>query len=630
MDASFPTAGDDVLPAPSAINSMPGSRSRSRSMSSRTPSPILCVSPTPSAEAEAGILPHAPSVADVERVGVELGTPHPAIELISAQLAPDRHPEWLMQLEPVQQDRLGRLVGAGRQYRAQVLAPSGSPYDQGFPYVFELFLESSFPYSRPRATTTPTTSRYYNSNTASYLSAVSGDGAAASSSGEGGDATNTLETVPLPTSVQSSLEATAPPPIRVRLAQVIRHAEVPEHGVIPDAFVYLAAPSSSSDGDTTTAPTATAASVGIWNVLAVLDTCRLALFTYPSDSTLAHRQQQESLPERNELLDWWATHDADCPCLPGKCLPMTFEAYTARNAAEQRAAEEEFYSRFRQLPRAMWVQMAEAAASRSRVIASWQGMSTMPNILTGAWHPELWLRPELRAALVADDAACRALFRIESPGVVSFPLFTEAFCEHLCRELNAFEASTLPKTRPNSMNAYGLVLNDVGFERFCDHLLAKVVQPLARLILPDASAGHALDHHHTFVVSYERGKDKALDMHVDDSEVTLNVNLHDAFKGSGLVFCGLFGTMGRRKHNFTYKHERGRAILHAGLHTHGALPLVEGVRHNLILWARSSSFRTSEAFHTRFRSPTLNEFPPDRVCLSRTHDRDYDQWAAAG
>lgn len=177
------------------------------------------------------------------------------------------------------------------------------------------------------------------------------------------------------------------------------------------------------------------------------------------------------------------------------------------------------------------------------------------------------------------------------------------------------------------MNAYGLVLNDIGLEPFFDRVLQQVLQPLSMLLFRDSTAGHALDHHHSFMVSYGVDKDRHLDMHTDDSEVTLNVNLIDDFTGSSLTFCGLFGTVGRRKHQISYAHKRGRAVIHAGLHTHGAAPLKSGTRHNLVVWGRSSAFRIGDMFAARYRHRELAELPPDAECLSRTHDQDYDAWS---
>jgi hypothetical protein len=149
------------------------------------------------------------------------------------------------------------------------------------------------------------------------------------------------------------------------------------------------------------------------------------------------------------------------------------------------------------------------------------------------------------------------------------------------------------------------VLNDIGLEARMSAWMHKFMQPLARVLLPSATAGHPLDHHHSFIVQYKevrhvwdnvfsycfvdhvigrllidmnlvflgatessnsgctiretllnatqsfmshprQGADISLDMHTDDSDVTFNVNVCDAFEGAGLSFCGLYGNMDRR------------------------------------------------------------------------------------
>ena len=52
----------------------------------------------------------------------------------------------------------------------------------------------------------------------------------------------------------------------------------------------------------------------------------------------------------------------------------------------------------------------------------------------------------------------------------AFDLFTPAFCALLIEELDAFYASGLPAQRPNSMNNYGVILNEIGFEPMIDAL----------------------------------------------------------------------------------------------------------------------------------------------------------------
>ena len=62
--------------------------------------------------------------------------------------------------------------------------------------------------------------------------------------------------------------------------------------------------------------------------------------------------------------------------------------------------------------------------------------------------------------------------------------------------------------------------------KFCpDRLMLQCVQPFATFLYP--LLGQGLDSHHGFVVEYELGKDINLGFHVDDSEVRLQVNLHE-------------------------------------------------------------------------------------------------------
>lgn len=127
--------------------------------------------------------------------------------------------------------------------------------------------------------------------------------------------------------------------------------------------------------------------------------------------------------------------------------------------------------------------------------------------------------------------------------------------------------------------------------------------------------------HHCFIVRYREGEDLGLDMHTDDSDVTFNVCLGLEFAGAGLEFCGLMGSTNHRKHTYTYHHIKGSCVCHLGRQRHGADDIQSGERLNLIIWNHSSTYRQSRAFEN---PPFVAEGgPPDQVCLSYTHDRDY-------
>lgn len=245
-------------------------------------------------------------------------------------------------------------------------------------------------------------------------------------------------------------------------------------------------------------------------------------------------------------------------------------------------------------------------------------------------------------------------------GVFTFDMFTKHFCNCFIEEVALFEASALPRRRPNTMNNYGLILNDIGMYGLMSALMEEYLTPLVQLLFWEEPVAYGLDHHHSFIVQYKRSAavfpaaltsaatetmastiastasapaaattaaalppgDKGLDMHHDSSEVTVNVCLgREGFQGGGLRFCGMAGTSTYRRLQFTLQHVIGRAVVHLGRHRHGAddllppsslagpgttvsaLPaaasspaIVTSERLNLIMWLRSSQFRAAAAY----------------------------------
>eukprot|EP00894_Picocystis_sp_ML_P004993 jgi/Pico_ML_1/55510/g1185.t1 len=102
----------------------------------------------------------------------------------------------------------------------------------------------------------------------------------------------------------------------------------------------------------------------------------------------------------------------------------------------------------------------------------------------------------------------------------------------------------MPKARPNSMNQYGILLEELGlYPGLLDPLLKEYLQPMARVLFPDA-AGDTLDHHRSFIVEYQMDKDRELAYHYDDAEVTLNVCIGGNFDGGELLFGNLKSSKG--------------------------------------------------------------------------------------
>ena len=189
-------------------------------------------------------------------------------------------------------------------------------------------------------------------------------------------------------------------------------------------------------------------------------------------------------------------------------------------------------------------------------------------------HPRLfepsqvrhWLHPDFAEILEAVEAAeanvlendgttvCRSLVTEEARQIFSFPLLRDDACEFLIGEVENFQATGLPARRPNSMNNYGLILTEIGLKPSLT-ALQQCIQPLARALFP--VEGAQFHDFHSFVVSYKPEEDRGLDMHTDDSDVTLNVCLGKQFEAAGLCFCGVRAP---RRSRVPRPSARGRAV----------------------------------------------------------------------
>jgi len=147
------------------------------------------------------------------------------------------------------------------------------------------------------------------------------------------------------------------------------------------------------------------------------------------------------------------------------------------------------------------------------------------------------------------------------------------------------------------MNNYGAILDDFGFIDAMKGLVRILLNPLSKVCYPHI--GNTLDGQYGFIVSYEMDKDRKLDFHVDDSEVTLNLCLGKIFEGGALFLGGVRCPLHQQKKplegdQFNFDHVPGTGLLHLGKHRHSATPITSGERHNLILWCRSSTIRNKE------------------------------------
>ena len=148
----------------------------------------------------------------------------------------------------------------------------------------------------------------------------------------------------------------------------------------------------------------------------------------------------------------------------------------------------------------------------------------------------------------------------------------------------------------------------------------KYLWQLSRRLFPAEAS--RFDDHQSFIVQYRADKDPGLDMHTDNSDVTFNACLGDEFPRATPSFCGVFGNTYHRQNAHMYRHEAGRAVLHLGNRRHGADDIESGRRSNLVVWNRNSEHRARGG--NRGLAYEQENKTPSPVCLSYTHDRDYE------
>jgi hypothetical protein len=167
-----------------------------------------------------------------------------------------------------------------------------------------------------------------------------------------------------------------------------------------------------------------------------------------------------------------------------------------------------------------WRESEEFCYKKVSVISTYKSMAVYSPLIDskGTFNPE-WLSPSVHCINTGMNNL-DVLTEI-SPGVFSFDLFTPEFCDMLVAEVDNYEATTLPRRRPNTMNRFGLILNEIGMEPLMSDLLTHFIGPLCKALYPTERVAVGLDHHHTFCVVYSDTGDKGLDLHHDASEVKI-------------------------------------------------------------------------------------------------------------
>jgi hypothetical protein len=264
------------------------------------------------------------------------------------------------------------------------------------------------------------------------------------------------------------------------------------------------------------------------------------------------------------------------------------------------------------------------------------------------------LDPRFRALGGTDPAS--ALSAMQADGslveicdeVWSLPVLSLAGRQQLLEETKHFEETMGDDVRrPNSMNAYGVVVTDFGLTPLLAAIANVHLTALSHMLFPEpaAEAAEALEAAkkggggggggdagggggpspsspcgpfssiHAFTIRYAVGEDTNLKEHRDDSQLTLNVCLGEepppagvGFKGAAVFFkpdagasggtccsggggggAGSPGCKAEEPQEEVVRrvvHTVGHGLVHRGSIRHGTDMLEGGVRSNLVVWCR--------------------------------------------
>jgi hypothetical protein len=291
--------------------------------------------------------------------------------------------------------------------------------------------------------------------------------------------------------------------------------------------------------------------------------------------------------------------------------------------------------------RAHAAELAERALREERVMSQFTPLHAHLRALNAERHLHPAFLAAFRAAVeTGDGAPLRRLATTIVPGdtpVFSLPLFTDEFCAALRAELEYIQLNYSDiVTRPNSMNRHGIVTGDFGFRPLFAQLQAEFIAPLSQLLFPLWAGGDTshtpLNDHHAFTIQYHgddvrdddvdsgdadgagsnenitpenigdnivdvssmsprntlRG-DTKLDVHMDQSLITVNACVGGDFQGGDVFFNGARDNANERASTVEAEvaHRVGHALIHVGQHWHGARHTRGGERYNVVLWSRS-------------------------------------------
>jgi len=164
-----------------------------------------------------------------------------------------------------------------------------------------------------------------------------------------------------------------------------------------------------------------------------------------------------------------------------------------------------------------------------------------------------------------------------APNVIEFPLFTEKFCNEI---IELAENNTWVTDRHEFYPTTDQTMESLGVQHIYQRVLEEFVYPIWIWYWELTGDTWKTLGSENFIAKYDTVNQGSLDLHHDDSVITLNVRLNNDFKGGGTYLPKYKTTVQPRK--------IGNVMSHPGTitHLHGGRPVEEGTRYILVSFTK--------------------------------------------
>ena len=188
----------------------------------------------------------------------------------------------------------------------------------------------------------------------------------------------------------------------------------------------------------------------------------------------------------------------------------------------------------------------------------------------GEWCDK-YINPHIRKGqykLMVDEIA---------PNVIEFPLFTEKFCNEI---VELAEQHKWVTDRHKFYPTTDQTMESLGMQEIYQKVLEEFVYPIWVWFWDLQGDNWNTLGSENFIAKYDTLNQGSLDLHHDDSIITLNLRLNNDFKGGGTYLPKYKTTVQPRK--------IGNVMAHPGVitHLHGGRPVEEGTRYILVTFTK--------------------------------------------